>query len=272
MKGFPKNRLLILFALSLIMAFFPAAGGCLGDLTTSDEGGTDDSGQPTLTDGDFPDDTLCSDRDTLPTDTAFLDVITNATQVIHIHKEYTDDDELPAVCGLSDEDNTLEVTETAWDPSEGNDVEICYTFAEDLLTLFSIEGTPPGICRSNYEIETENTADGFPRAGTYRIDTCIEEGGSSYRVRVRVKVSGTNVNKTLTQAGVTDVTDLGIFDEDGTEVTASDAAKELFTENPGGFTFTVRSGDGATTHLTVTVQVICVNKTSSCPTPTEACS
>jgi len=240
------------------------------EATTTDSG---DSGQPTLIAGDFSDVAPCRSRDTLPNDTTFLDVIKNAEQIIHIHDEYQDDDNLPAVCGVSSIDNTLGTGEVGWDPSEGTDVLICYEFGTNISDYWDSTTNNPGMCRFGFRFETEATFDGFPRAGNYRIDSCIEDGGNSYRVRVRIGISGDDVNKTLTQVELDDVEDLEFFDNDGTEVKTAEEAKALFIANPDGFVFTVRSGDGAKTHIEVRPRVICVIKqASACPTPTESCS
>lgn len=238
---------------------------------------TDESGQPELTAGDFPTVVPCNDRDTFPDDTTFLNVISNSTQVIHIHDDYENDENLPAVCGLTEKDNTLESTEVGWDPDEGTDLNVCYIFEENLSSYFVTQetaGNNPGICRSSFGFETGgDTSDSFPRAGIYRLDSCIEEGGNSYRVRIRLVITGSDVNKTLSQAGVADVESLEVFDDDGTEVTTTEQAKEIFTENPDGFNFTIRSNDGATTHLKVSVRVLCVkHQVDACPEPSEACS
>src|SRR3990167_9174941 len=98
MRGLLKKR----SAVPVMFAVLAVLAGCHEIITSDDQGDSDDSGQPSLTTGDFPDVSPCSDRDTLSSDTTFLDVVGNAAQVIHIHKEYEDDDNLPAVCGLGD--------------------------------------------------------------------------------------------------------------------------------------------------------------------------
>ncbi|MBI4374587.1 MAG: hypothetical protein HY542_06895 [Deltaproteobacteria bacterium] len=260
----------------LTLGLLAVLAGCPEWLSGSLDGGAGaevtESGQPALTKGDFPGVVPCNDRDTFPEDAAFLSVITNATKVIHIHDDYTNDDKLPAVCGLAAADNTLESAEVGWDPDEGIDLNICYTFEENLSSYFASGTNNPGMCRSSFGFDGDKL-DGLPRAGVYRLDSCIEEGGSAYRVRVRLVVSGGDANKSLEDAGIAKVESLELFDADGIEVTTTEEAKKLLTENPNGFDFTVRSGDGAKTHMKVSVRVICVkHQTDACPEPDEPCS
>lgn len=266
-----KHRLFLL----LLPGLLAVLTGCpefFSDPIGETPSGTDASGHAQLTTGDFPAVVPCRDRDTLPNDTAFLNVITNATQVIHIHDKYVKDENLPAVCGLAEEDNNLESDEVGWDPDEGTDLNICYAFEENLSSYFVSGTNNPGICRSDFGFQTGNTFDGFPRAGIYRLDGCIEEGGNSYRFRARLVVKGSDVNKTLSQTGVTDVESLEVFNSKGTEVATTEEAKELFTKNPDGFDVTIRSNDGTKTHLTVGVRVICVlHQVSACPEADDPC-
>ena len=273
-KEKPPFDLNTLLALSLLIVLSGCPDWFTGPIGLEGPG-TDASGQAELTTGDFPLVVPCNDRDTLPSDITFLAVITNSTQVIHIHDEYERDENLPAVCGLAEKDNTLESAEVGWDPDEGTDLNVCYTFAEALSSYFVTQetaGNNPGICRSSFGF-TGDTQDGFPRAGIYRVDGCIEEGGNSYRVRIRLVITGDDVNKPLTEAGVADMEGLEVFNDAGTEVTTTEQAKELFTDNPDGFDFTIRSNDGAKTHLEVSVRLICVkHQVDACPEPAEPCS
>ncbi|MBI2981974.1 MAG: hypothetical protein HYY44_06770 [Deltaproteobacteria bacterium] len=195
----------------------------------------------------------CNDRDTFPNDATFLSVITNATKVIHIHDEYRNDDNLSAVCGLAAADNTLESAEVGWNPDEGTDLNICYTFEENLSSYFVSGTNNPGMCRSSFGFDGDELP-GFPRAGIYRLDSCIEEGGSTYRVRIRLVVSGNDVNKGLAEVGVADVESLEVFDADGLEVTTTEEAKKLL-------------------NMEVNLRMICVkHQTDACPEPNEPCS
>lgn len=233
------------------------------------------SGQPALTGGDFPDATPCSDRDTLPNDETFLSTITKATQVIHVHKEYTDDSKLPAVCGIAAEDNTLQEGETGWDPSLGVNVYACNSFDESLPTFLVSTGYDPGICRCNFGYnKTDNTTEGFPRGGHYRVDVCISDDEKSYDVRLRFTISGSDANKTWTSADIGEDTSLEIFNSAGFQLSTIEDAKELkelITNDPWGTDFTIRSQQGTITHLFVALQVICVKSQESCPTPDPAC-
>lgn len=231
--------------------------------------GTDDtSGQPAISDGDYPDITPCSDRDTLPSDPTFLSTITDATEVIHIHKEYISDLNLPAVCGLAAADNTLQEGEEGWDPLLGVDVYACDSFDESPSTFLDSTNYSPGICRTSFGYDKEDTdREGFPRGGDYRFDACINYEGKSYNVRLRANISGDDVDKTWASVGIDQATSLEIFNNDGLQLTTMEEAKTLVTKNPGGTVFTIRSGEGANTHLTIGLQLICVKSVASCPDP-----
>lgn len=245
-------------------------GFLLGE-TTDEE--TDASGQPSLSAGDFPEVPPCSNRDILPSDETFLETIEDATEMIHVHKVYTTDAELPAVCGLASADNNLPDGEIGWDPSVGTNVVTCHSFDEDLSDFLESPSAAyyPGICRSGFGFESEvDTVDGFPRGGTYRMDLCIESGRKSYSIRFRVNVSGEHVNRTWNSIDISRAGDLEIFDPEGSQLLTVADLKILFIENPGGATFTVRSEEGTKTHVTVSARAVCVVSTSeACPTPTE---
>lgn len=236
---------------------------------------TDDStyGQPDLTSGDFSGVAPCSARNTTPDDATFLSTVTSATEVIHIYNEYSDDTKLPAVCGLAAEDNTLQEGEIGWDPSLGVNVYACNSFDESLSAFLSSTGYEPGICRSAFGYnKTDNSTEGFPRGGIYRVDACISDGAdSSYNVRFRISISGNDVNKTWTKAGIEDTTSLEIFDSSGFKLLTTEETKKLITDHPGGTTFTIRSEEGVNTHLSVVIQVICVESTEFCATADYAC-
>jgi hypothetical protein len=231
------------------------------------------SGQPELTSGDFPSAAPCSDRDTLPKDETFLSIVTNATEVIHIYNEYSDDTKLPAVCGLTAEDNTLTDGEISWDPSFGVNMYACNSFDESLSAFLTSTGYVPGICRSAFGYsKIDNSTEGFPRGGIYRVDACISDGGeSSYNVRFRIIITGKDVNKTWTKAGIEDTTSLEIFNSSGLKLSTTEETKKLITEHPGGTIFTIRSGGGVNTHLSVVIQVICVTSTEFCPIADYVC-
>jgi len=231
--------------------------------------GTDDtSGQPALSDGDYPDITPCSDRDVLPSSPTFLSTITDATELIHIHKEYISDLNLPAVCGLAAADNTLQEGEEGWDPLLGVDVYACDSFEESPSTFPDSTDYSLGICRSSfgyYKADTDR--EGFPRGGEYRFDVCIGYEGKNYDVRLRVDISGEDVDKTWASVGIDQGTSLEVFNSDGLQLSTMEEIKTLVTKNPGGTIFTIRSEEGANTHLSVGLQVICIKSVASCPDP-----
>lgn len=266
--------------LALVLSgIFVVVAGCDSLFPSSSSSSTTDPGdgsvQPTLTSGDFPDVDPCLNRDTLPNDETFLETLTNAAQIIHIHDEYLDDDNLPGVCGLNDIDNKLESAEAGWDASAEPNVTICYNPGDNISEYLDedFEINRPDICRSNFAFENDaDEALGFPRAGTYRLDVCLEDSGNTYRVRLRLEVSGNDVNKKLEDISLENYETLEFYDEAANKIDTTEKAKELFTDNPGGFVFIVRTGQGTITHLQVTAQVICVLKqVSACPAPDEEC-
>lgn len=228
----------------------------------------DTSGQPALNAGDYPDVAPCSGRDTIPSDSTFLSTITDAIEVIHIHKEYISDFELPAVCGLPAADNILQEEEIGWDPSLGVDVYACDSFAETPSTFLDSTDYSPGICRASFGYnKADNDREGFPRGGNYRFDACINHDEKSYNLRLLATISGDDVDKTWVSAGIGETTSLELFNDDGLQLSTMEEAKTLVTKNPGGTVFTIRSGEGANTHLSVGLQVICVKSVESCPAP-----
>ncbi|MBI1909141.1 MAG: hypothetical protein HYS22_03110 [Deltaproteobacteria bacterium] len=268
-----KRRLSTVLLAFLILGPLAINGGCSSSSSTSDDGSSDGSGnggsggsgstQPTLTSADFPDVSPCSDRDTLPADTTFLSTVTNATSVLHIHRVYSDDNSIPVICGL----------EGAWDPTAitgSNERRENNTFEENLSSYFS-GGMAPNqgtfaICRSGFGFTGSDVSGGLPSAGTYRGEACIESGGNAYRTRLRVTVSGNDAGKKFSEIGLMSEADLTVYDANSKAVSTKTEAKSLVTGSPAEFSFTLRSGNGANTHLNAKVQVICIKKlATACP-------
>lgn len=252
------NKVIFSFA-SLVLSFLLVSCGIPGDSSTTT--GTTSS-QPTITATDFSSVTPCSDRDTLPTNTAFLNTITNATSILHIHHTYATDTDLPALCGL----------QGSWNPSTITEKRSTNTFTANLAAGFFTDAVGKNnakICRTGFSFVAApvDVAPGFPAAGTYRGEACVEQGGNAYRFRVRTTVSGTDADAVFTAvAGVTNEASLAVYDSNGTLVNLQASAKSMVTDDPSDFTFTIRSNSGANTHLTVRMEIICVKKLSgSCP-------
>lgn len=228
------------------------------------------SAQPALATTDFPDVSPCSDRNVLPNDADFLTAINNAASVNHIHLSYntevalaTADGDIPAICGL----------EGSWDPSAVTGSRrsvVLNTFSNTLHDDFfastasaCMDGTA-GICRSTFPGFNScslSTDEGFPAAGTFRGDGCLEAGGSVYYFRTRATVSGDGADKKFSEVSgsLSNQTDLVIFDSDGNRVETKAAVKTMATENPADFSFTVRNNiDNSITYLNVRWEVICV--------------
>lgn len=223
-------------------------------------------GFPTLTAGDFPGVTPCSDRDTLTNDADFAAALAAASQVMFtVNFSQFDTNGFPEICGLSDDDNTLAPADIPWDPAAMNEVRLCNEMSGLAdFTQFFAAITPNGsdLCQTT----TAFGGEGFPRAGTYRKDYCVESGQDSYAARVRKTISGPQADADYTTAGVT-TSDVRVCN--GNTLIATDSAARAFINaNPGGFTITLRDSDcsSGAELLTVQLEIICIHKlTSVCP-------
>lgn len=242
---------------------------CTPTTTTTLGGGS----QPALTAGDFPGVSPCSDRDTLPSDATFLDVISSATGYnLTVNFTSFDTAGFSEICGLAAADNSLGGGLLPWDPSKSNGVSVCSDFSSSVRDIFNNfnPGHGPELCQTG----TDSSAvfsPAMPRAGVYRKDSCIESGGNSYDVRTRATVSGPSVDKSFADLGITrgDVRACN----GGSELATASAARAFIAASPANFTFQIRSGScSGTEHLAVTTEIICVNRRSSvCPPADFAC-
>ncbi len=228
-------------------------------------------GQPALAAGDFPGVTPCSDRDTLPDDPTFLTAITNAVEADNVvnFTQY-DTDGLPEICGLADADNALDPGNVPWDPAENNEITVCNPFPGNVVDFFNNVplGHGPDLCQTGNNTSTL----AMPRAGTYRKDACIEHGGNAYRVRTRMSVSGASVDQMFANLGI-GRSDLKACDGT-TEIATQAQAKAFLTANPRSFDVAIKSAtcNGGVEHLSVTAEIICVNKLAGpCPPADIAC-
>ncbi len=242
--------------------------------TTTTVGGS----QPSLTAGDFPDVTPCSDRDTLPTDAAFKNVLMNTAQYGYsVWFTQYDADGFPEICGLSDVDNSLPQSAIPWDPhptghsSSTMEFLLCLDIppnVADLLDPFRLPvGHGPEICRTGAQPDPNTfnvEVEAMPRAGVYRRDACIEAGGSSYDMRTRYTVSGPAADKTLNQLGITRQ-DIRICDG-STELVTMAQLRAFVAADPANVQLQVRQGScSGTLLLNVLAETVCVHKrTSQC--------
>jgi len=221
-------------------------------------------GQPQLITGDFPNVAPCANRDTLPENADFLATIVAAPTVNHVvNFTQFNTDGATEICGIADADNSLAQSNIPWNPSTNNVFDVCQTFTDDTTDFFNNVplGHGPDLCQTG-----NNTATlAMPRAGTYRKDACIEDANDSYDVRTRITVSGPSTDDTFASLGVSR-SDLHVCDGN-TEISTQAQAKSFVTGSPRDFSFTVKSGScSGTPHVSVTAEVICVNKrTSACP-------
>lgn len=267
------SRLLYWRGFSTATVCVALAVGC-GSLfpASSTPGISSTTGQPDLTEGDFPNLPPCANRDIVPSDDTFVEDLTAALDIIHTHTKYESDANLPAVCGLAAADNSLSDGQAVWDPSNGTPVNVCNAFSEELADFPGSDDFSPSMCRTTYAIETEQTADGFPRGGTYRVDACIEGQETSYDLRLRLTVSGADANKTWASLGIESADTLEVFDKKGIQVTSTETLRDLLVANPAGTTVTIRTSSGKKTHLSVGIQIICIKTRDACPIESGSCS
>jgi hypothetical protein len=223
-------------------------------------------GFPALSAGDFPAVTPCADRDTSAGDAQFMAALDAASQLMFtVNFTQFDSNGFPEICGLSDADNSLDGADIPWDPTAMNEVRLCNEISDySDFTQFFANITPggPDLCQTT----TMFGGDGFPRAGVYRKDYCVESGGNSYAARVRKTISGPQADADLSAAGVS-VSDVRVCS--GSTLIATDAdARALINANPGGFAVTLRDSDctSGAELITVQIEVICIKKLSAaCP-------
>ena len=221
--------------------------------------------QPSLTTGDFPQVSPCSDRDTLPNDASFLSILVNAAEYDNLvnFSEFTTNG-FSEICGLSAADNVLANGNISWDPSADNALSVCNPITENVSDFFTLTplGHGPDLCQEGN--------DGFtlamPRAGIYRRDGCVEANGNAYDVRARLTVSGPSVDQTFST--------LGIVREDlkacngSQEIATRQEGRAFVSLSPRRFQFSIRSGpcNGGTDHVDVITEFICIKKRATpCP-------
>ncbi len=218
--------------------------------------------QPLLATADFPDVSPCTDRNVLPNDADFITAINNASAVKHIHLTYGSDTDIPAICGKEGSWNPSSVTGTSrtlGTNTFGN------TMHEDFFgSIYSACSGTAGICRSTFPgfgTCSASTDNGFPAAGTYRGEGCIESSGSIYLFRVRATVSGDGADKKFSEVSgnLSNQTDLVLFDSSGNRTETKAAVKAMAVANPADLSFTLRNNiDNSITYLNVRWEVICV--------------
>jgi hypothetical protein len=134
----------------------------------------------------------------------------------------------------------------------------------DFTAFFSdiVTAGGPDFCQTT----TMFGGQGFPRAGVYRKDYCVESGQNSYAARVRKTISGPAADADFTAA---DVATADVRVCNGTTLIANDTdARALIAGNPGGFTITLRESDcsSGAELLSVLIEIICIKELSTaCP-------
>jgi hypothetical protein len=154
-----------------------------------------------------------------------------------------------------------------WDPAAAVNEVAPITTPVTIATLFDLENT--GICATGFTSSSFGTGEGFPVAGTYRKEFKVSHMTSTWHVRVRISVSGTNAGHTFASEGITvpdDLTDTLVYEVDGV-VTAHDsvagaaiAAFAASTTEAPGFTLDVRESGAGPIVFTAIVELICIEK------------
>ena len=154
-----------------------------------------------------------------------------------------------------------------WNPAAAVNEVAPFTTPVTIATLFQLENT--GICAAGFTSSSFGTGEGFPVAGTYRKEFKVSHLASTWHVRVRISVSGTNAGHTFASEGITVPTDLQntlVYEVDGV-VTPHDnvasagiAALLASTTEAPGFTLDVRESGAGPIVFTAIVELICIQK------------
>lgn len=230
-----RKMLILFWVLAIPLAF----AGCGGS-----GGGGGGGGGVVLTAEDFPSVGVCNTGTVDVTSTTMKDAIDGATQFVFLHKPYSSDADIPFICGK----------QGSWDPAEADAFDATTTLnATDLLS--DILGGAFGqvfICNNGFTFAAFNQ--GFHGATTFRGELTFASGGTTYRVRVRFTVSGTNADATLASLGLTPA-NITLTDGSGNALTTVADLVALLVANPTDITVNVVAN--GTTQITATGGVIC---------------
>jgi len=154
-----------------------------------------------------------------------------------------------------------------WDPAAAvNEVAPVVT-PVTIASLFQVENA--GICAAGFNAGSFGTGEGFPVAGTYRKEFKVAHMGTTWHVRLRVKVSGSVAGKTFAAEGITVPDDLqntlvyevnGVVTPHDDVAAAGIAALVASTTDAPGFTLDVREAAAGPIVFTAVVELICVQK------------
>ena len=242
-------------SIALVLAL--ALCGC----SDSDDGGGGGAGGLTLTSADLAAVSPCPSQAILM-DTPEMDMLKAALlsgTIVHMDVPYDAGDAniFRKKCGL----------QGYWDPAAAVNEVAPLTTPVTIASLFDLENT--GICATGFTSTSFGTGEGFPAAGTYRKEFKVSHLASTWHVRVRIAVSGTNAGHTFASEGITVPDDLEstlVYEVDGVVTAHADvgsaaiAALLASTTEAPGFTLGVRESALGPVVFTAIVELICVEK------------
>ncbi|OGQ04706.1 MAG: hypothetical protein A3F82_08400 [Deltaproteobacteria bacterium RIFCSPLOWO2_12_FULL_44_12] len=235
---------LVVFA----MLWLTHCGGLTGTGSSSNAGTEIGSSGVSLTSNDFSTVGVCSGSLDVTT-TTIKNALAAATSFTFMEKTFTSDADNPFICGK----------QGTWDPSTAGafaTTNATVLFA-DLLTNI-IQGTRGTIMMCNTGFDFTEVDYGFHDADTFRGELTFTDGTTTYRVRLRFTVTGTDAGKTLASLGLT-LADISLTDGNDAALTTAQDILNLFAANPSSITIKVKAG--GTTRITGTGGIICAKTT-----------
>lgn len=89
---------------------------------------------------------------------------------------------------------------SAWDPADNTNEVAPAVTPVTITTLFTTGNA--GICAEGFDNDSFGTGEGFPVAGTYRKEFKVNSGGTTWHVRVRIKIEGSAAGNTFADEGI----------------------------------------------------------------------
>jgi hypothetical protein len=239
-----KKTISILFSAVLLLSIAAYVDGCGSSSSSSSSGGGGGGSGVTLTADDFPTVGVCSTGTVDATGDALKTAIAAATSFTFLHKPYASDADIPFICGK----------QGAWDPSEAGAFDATNVLSpSDLIS--DILGGAFGsvfICNDGFAFAQGNQ--GLHGATAFRGELTFDSGGTTYRVRLRFTVTGTDADATLASLGLA-TTDISLTDGSGTMITTVAELMALFAADPTNIAVNVVAN--GTTLISATGGVIC---------------
>lgn len=236
-----KKTFSILFSALLVLAVVAIVNSCG---SSSSSGGGGGGGGVTLTAEDFPSVGVCSTGTVDVTGETLKTAVAAATTFTFLHKPYASDADIPFICGK----------QGSWDPAETDAFDATTVLGStDLIS--DILGGALGsvfICNDGFTFAQGNQ--GLHGATNFRGELTFDSGGTTYRVRLRFAVTGTDADATLASLGLA-TTDITLTDGSGNTLTTVADVIALLASDATSITVNVVAN--GTTLITATGGVIC---------------